>query len=429
MMLRADLVSATKLLRLAIAIIVGLLLVFRLPASSAQRPLPNIIVIVTDDQNVDSLPVMRKLMRSPGGSWVRFTNAFVNDSICCPARASLLTGQYAFRTGVIDNRTGDRLNDANTLPVWLDRVGYRTGLVGKYLNGFPWDRGAGYVPPGWDLFRQSRSGTADERTKQAVDFVKSTAAPFFLYLAYNDPHWAARPARRYQSAEVYVPPEPRSFNEADVSDKPRWIRNLPPLTETTIEEWRRERLASQRALLAVDDGIQQIIAALRAKRRLDNTMIVFLADHGFSWGSHRWIKKVCVYEECIRTPLFVRYPGLEQNRIERRLVSNVDVATTIANYVGIKPRLPQDGRSLLPLIARTSKGWAEEIFLEAHQRPSRTFDGIRVRGWVYAEYENGDMELYDLADDPFQLQNQAGNPAYRGKREELARRMRELKEP
>ena len=420
--------TVTVLVRLAAVLFIGLLVVFRLPASSAQRALPNVVVIVTDDQNVDSLPVMRKLASSPQGSWVRFTNAFVNDSICCPARASLLTGQYAFRTGVVDNRTGDRLKDANTLPVWLDRAGYRTGLIGKYLNGYPWDKGDGYVPPGWDSFRQSSSGGADERTRLAVDFVEDrSAAPFFLYLAYNDPHWAARPAPRYASAEVYVPRAPRNLNEADVSDKPRWIRKLPLLDEPTIEEWRRERVASQRALLAVDDGIQRIVAALKAKRQLGNTMIVFIADHGFSWGSHRWIKKVCVYEECIRTPLFVRYPGLQRNRIERRLVSNVDVATTIADYVGIRPRLPQDGRSLLPLITDTAKGWSEEIFLEAHQRPSRTFDGIRVRGWVYAEYANGDKELYDLANDPFQLQNQASNPAYRAKREELARRMRGLR--
>src|SRR5687768_7139448 len=110
--------------------------------ASAEVP-KNVIIIMTDDQNIDSLPVMRKLMSYPEGSWINFTNAITNDSICCPARATVLTGQYAHVTGVTSNSNGHLLNDANTLPVWLDNAGYRTGLLGKYLNGFPWDKGAG----------------------------------------------------------------------------------------------------------------------------------------------------------------------------------------------------------------------------------------------------------------------------------------------
>jgi N-acetylglucosamine-6-sulfatase len=188
------------------------------------------VVIMTDDQNVDSLPVMGKLMAFPEGSWVHFTNAIANDSICCPARATVLTGQYSHHTGVISNSHGDKLNDANTLPVWLDAAGYRTGLVGKYLNGYPWTKGSGYVPPGWDYFKASGSGNADARTNLAVDFINTSASPFFLYLAYGDPHQPATPLTRYANANVYVPPNPANFNEADVSDKPRWIRALSPLT-------------------------------------------------------------------------------------------------------------------------------------------------------------------------------------------------------
>jgi arylsulfatase A-like enzyme len=108
----------------------------------------NVVVIMTDDQNVDSLPVMRNVMSFPEGSWVVFSNAFASNSVCCPSRASVLTGQYAYVTGVIDNNSGAKLNDANTLPVWLDTAGYRTGLIGRYLNGYPWDKGSNYVPPG-----------------------------------------------------------------------------------------------------------------------------------------------------------------------------------------------------------------------------------------------------------------------------------------
>ncbi len=326
-------------LGILIVTLTGLISSAFLDSASAQAT-RNVIIIMTDDQNVDSLPVMRKLMSFPEGSWVNFTNAIVNDSVCCPARASVLTGQYAHVTGVIDNNSGDKLDDANTLPVWLDRAGFRTGLIGRYLNGFPWDKGTNYVPPGWDYFnRMGPIANADELTTLAVNFINNSTGPFFLYLAFYEPHWPATPLPQYANADVYIPPDPPNFNESDVSDKPTWVRNLSPLSQSTIDQWRNERIASQRSLLGVDDGIQRIVDALKAKGQLDNTMIIFMGDHGFSWGSHRYIKKECVYEECIRFPLFIRYPGLTGNREETRIISNVDLASTIAEYVGIFPHL------------------------------------------------------------------------------------------
>lgn len=156
-------------------------------------------------------------------------------------------------------------------------------------------------------------------------------------------------------------------------------------------------------------------------------MIVFMGDNGFSWGAHRWILKQCVYEECIRIPLFIRYPGLVGNRQETRFVTNVDLASTIAEYVGVTPDLPQNGRSLIPLITNTATNWLDDAFLEVRSGPAQTFDGIRVPGWTYAEYGNGDKELYDLTADPYQLDNKANDPAYESIRAELAQRMRDLK--
>ena len=388
---------------------------------------PNVIIIMTDDQNVDSLPVMRNLLSFPEGSWVNFTNAIANDSICCPARATVLTGQYAYVNGVTANSMGHRLNDANTLPVWLNGAGYRTGLIGKYLNGFPWDRGADYVPPGWNYFRTTGVGKSDSRTNLAVDFINQSSGPFFLYLAFSEPHWPTTPLPQYANENVYVPPDPPNFNELDVSDKPTWVRSLSPLSQSTIDSWRIERVASQRSLLGVDDGIQRIVDALKIKGQLDNTLLIFMSDHGFSWGSHRHIKKECVYEECIRFPLFIRYPGLAGNREETRIVSNVDIASTIAEYAGVVPDLPQNGRSLIPVITNTAVSWTEEAFMEVHSSLARAFDGIRVPGWTYAEYGNGNKELYDLSADPHQLENRANNPAYLTVQDELARRLRELK--
>lgn len=388
---------------------------------------PNIVIIITDDQNPDALPVMRKLMAYPEGSWVKFNNAFVNDSICCPARATLLTGQYSHNNKVINNSSGALLDDSNTLPVWLDQAGYRTGLFGKYLNGYPWNKGTGYIPPGWDYFKTSGLGGVDGFSKNAVNFINTSTSPFFLYLAYLAPHHPAKPLTRYVNTPVYIPPDPTNFNEADVSDKPKWVRDLPLLSQSTIDSWRTERIASQRALLGVDDGIQTIVDALKAKGILNNTMIIFLGDHSFSWGSHRYYKKECAYDECQRMPLLIRYPGLSTSRDENRLVSNVDLASTIAEYAGITAGLPQDGRSLLPVMTNTATDWQEEVFMEVHSSLKRTFDGIRIPGWMYAEYKNGDKELYDLSTDPYEMQNQINNPLYQAKREELSARLHIIK--
>lgn len=395
-------------------------------AGTVQKPHGNIVLIMTDDQNVDSLPVMRNLMSFPEGSWVNFTNAFANNSICCPARATVLTGQYAHVTGVMDNETGQNLNDTNTLPVWLNKAGYQTTLIGKYLNNFPWDRGAGYIPPGWDLFQATSKGGVDRYTRLAVDFINNSTSPFFLYLAYRTPHNPARPLRRYATVDVYLPPDPPNFNEADVSDKPKWVRDLEPLSQSAIDAWHAERIASQRALLGVDDGVQEIIDALKAKGQLDNTLIIFMSDNGFSWGSHRYIRKQCAYEECSKFPLLIRFPGLTSNREEARLVSNVDIGATIAEYAGVTPELPQNGKSLIPLLTTAAPDWKEEVLLERNGNGPFTFYGIRVPGWKYVEYTKGDKELYDLNTDPYELQNLANRPEYQDKQAELARRLHSL---
>lgn len=387
----------------------------------------NIVLIMTDDQNVDSLPVMRTLMSFPEGSWVNFTNAFAGNSICCPARATVLTGQYSHVTGVTDNESGQNLDDTNTLPVWLNKAGYQTGLVGKYLNNYPWDRGTGYVPPGWDFFYVPSKVGVKKHTEVAVDFIINSDSPFFLLVAYRAPHHPARPLRMFKAVDVYVPPDPPNFNEADVSDKPQWVRDLEPMSDSMIEAWRAERIASQRALLGVDDGVQRIMDALRVKGQLDNTLIIFMSDNGFSWGAHRYIKKQCAYEECSKIPLLIRYPGLSGNREEPRLVSNVDLAATIAEYAAVTPELPQNGKSLIPLVTNTAIDWKDEVLLERNGTGAFAFYGIRIPGWKYVEYVKGDKELYDLNTDPYELQNLANRPEYEAMQTELAQRLRALR--
>jgi len=384
-------------------------------------PRPNIVVVMTDDQDMDSLPVMRNLMSYIGGGWVRFTSAFANDAKCCPSRATFLSGQYSHNHGVVGNGKGLQLDDDHTLPVWLNDVGYYTGLFGKYLIGFPWTHPDDYRVPGWDVFDENHK-VIDTQTEQALTFLDNAPAnaPFFLYLAYTAPHHVARPPERYADKPVYIPPRRPNFNEADVSSKPLWVQRLPLLSDDVIAQWDNERANSQRELLAIDDGVLAILDKLQAMGKMDDTIFIFVADQGFSWGSHRWIYKNCPYVECSNFPLFIRVPGGE-NRVESRLVSNVDLAPTIADLAGapITGRKP-DGRSLVTLLTDPEVAWAEGILMERHSgdRPSIFYAAQNTR-YMYSEYGNGDLELYDMVADPYQMRNVVADPAYAAARAEM----------
>jgi arylsulfatase A-like enzyme len=413
---------------LAVILVGTLTVAWPVPGGKAFTGRPNIVIVITDDQSFDSLPVMRKLMAFPAGSWVNFTNGFAEEALCCPTRATLLTGQYAFKHGIVNNSVAGQFNDQNTLAVWLNNAGYSTALYGKYLNGYPWDKGAGYVPPGWDAFKTPGGaiGDTDAHTNLAVNFINGSTNPFFLYLAYRDPHRTAKVETRYRGVNVYVPPVHSNVNEADVSDKPAWIRSKPLLSQTQLNAERAEQTQAQRSLLAVDDGVQRIVDTLKSKGVLDNTLLIFLADNGYSWGSHRHVGKSCAFEECSRIPMLIRYPGVT-NYSENHFVSTVDVTPTIIAATGVQPGLPQSGRDLTPLITGNSETWADELLLEGHFGAARDFFGIRVPGWTYAEYRNGNKELYDLAIDPAQMTNVANKPGYAAKQTELVERLQRLK--
>jgi arylsulfatase A-like enzyme len=375
------------------------------------------------------LPVMRHLMSYPYGGWTNFTQAYCNDSICCPSRATLLTGQYSHHHGTISNATKHtaKLDASNTLPVWLNQAGYRTALFGKYLNKITAKQ------PGWDVWAAGTGGV-DATTVKATDFIQAAAVPFFLYVGYNAPHKPARPPARYKTAEVYVPEDSPNYCEADVSDKPAFIRNLAIPSASTQAAWRTERLNAHRELLAVDDGVLAIVEALQAAGQLDNTLLIFVSDNGFSWLNHRWNYKHTAHEESSRVPLLIRYPknypDYPENRAETRLVSNVSIASTICEWAGVTPRRPQDAPSLIPLLNGTAVYWPEAVLMEKRGATPNTshFWGVRVPEFMYAEYNNGDRELYDMAADPWQLENVYGRPEYAAIQIELAARLALLKD-
>jgi N-acetylglucosamine-6-sulfatase len=395
------------------------------------------------------------------GEWTRFTNAFVNTPLCCPSRATMLTGLYSHHTGVEGNDEGADLDDSSTIATSLQAAGYRTGLVGKYLNNYPFDRGA-YVPPGWDRFfakenqsdatvygdytvvddgvvRTYGSGPLDYATdvlaREAVEFIRSTPQrqPFLLFFAPSAPHAPWVPADRDAGAYAGMSiPDAPSVGEADVSDKPAWIRALPPITEDQREEFRSDRRRGYETLRAVDAALRSIDDALRFRGDYGDTVVFYLTDNGYALGEHRWETKSCPYEPCVHIPFLVRVPG-SPGGADDRLVSNVDLAPTIAELAGARPPGAQDGESLVPALRGAAPATRTGVLLEfAGGGGVPGWSAVRTRSFLWVELDTGERELYDLAGvlgpaDPDQLVNRADAPAYAGVRRRLASRLQALR--
>lgn len=430
-------------------------------AAAAALARPSVVLILTDDQSMDAIPRMPYLNSQT--DWHTFTRAYVNNSLCCPARATTLTGQYDTRTGVVHNAATAQFRDARTLAVWLQSAGYRTGLYGKYLNGYPsvFGKGDTYVPPGWSDWRavfgpnalsqynyslnengviKTYGGTTadylvDVLRRRVVDFIRTTPSnqPLFAYVTPTSTHEPWRPAPRHASLfkGLTMPRYPNS-NEADVSDKPAWVRALPRLDMTVQDNHRRR---AWRAAQAVDDAVREIDAALAAAGRLDETVLIFTTDNGYSFGSHRWDIKRCEYEECHHVPLLIRYPG-RPAQTDGRLVSNVDLARTIADLAGLTPGITQDGRSLVPLLTGATVNWRTGVLQHwpggdhlgsSTDRPVPASYGIRTQNYRYVELATGERELYDLRTDPYELQNVADTAAYASVQSDLKAQLDALK--
>ncbi|MGI8698800.1 MAG: sulfatase family protein [Mycobacteriales bacterium] len=416
-------------------------------AGSGAAGRPNIVFVLTDDQTIDSMTAMPYLRSHPGGHWVEFSNAVDHTPLCCPSRATILSGQYNHVTGVLQNGYGSSFRDTDTIATWLQGAGYRTGLFGKYLNFYPWAKGATYIPPGWSSFvafqqvggyfdydlnvngRSTHYGTtaADYSTDvlagKAAEFIRTSTSPFFLYYSTAAPHLPADPAPRHANAfaDLTMPRSP-NFNEADVSDKPIVVRQLPLLTAAEAAEQDRLRRQQYRSMLAVDEAIAKLVDTLTTAGKLDNTVLVFMTDNSIALGEHRWELKGCAYEECLRTPLLIRFPSSSAGtRTVPAQVSSVDLAATFAELGGARPSIHQDGLSLVPLLKGTASTWPSDVLLEYHKPKRDEFWGLRSPRWKYVEWVyTGEREVYDLVRDPYELQNQAGKAAYAGVQKELA---------
>jgi arylsulfatase A-like enzyme len=416
---------------------------------------PNIVLILTDDQRWDTLWAMPTVKSQLVAKGTKFTKAFVVNPLCCPSRATILTGQYSHTHGVYTNSSPDggfqRFDDDSTVATWLQAGGYRTALIGKYMNEY-FPEEAAYVPPGWSHwfagfdnggtdygFSVSDDGVlanydsshylTDVLAAEAVEFIGSTPPeqPLFLYFSPKAPHDPAVPAIRHQSLYSNLAPwRPPSFNEEDVSDKPAAVRLKPKLTAGEIALLDELRLNELRSLRAVDEAVAAIIGALSTNGRLGTTLIVFASDNGYLLGEHRTIGKVNAYEESIRVPMVVRYDALATApRTSSKIVANVDLAPTFAAAAGLAAP-GAEGRNLLPLLTGNPP-WRDALLIE--HGPGLTYCAVRTSAWRYVQYRNGAEELYSLAADRYELQNLVSNPSYAAKLAEMRSRVHQLCTP
>jgi N-acetylglucosamine-6-sulfatase len=430
---------------------------------------PNVLVIMTDDQTVESMRVMTNVNRLLRDRGTTFRSSFVTFALCCPSRATFLTGQYAHNHGVLGNAPPAggyaKLDHTNTLPVWLQDAGYYTAHLGKYLNGYGRSNPT-EIPPGYDEWRGSVDPTTyrfydytlnengrlrtygtyqtDLYARKAARIIRRRAPseqPFFLWVAFLAPHSGGPrepddpagqptpvPAPRHQDAFDSEPlPKPPGFNERDVSDKPLAIRRRPLLGPGRIRIVRENYQQRLESLLAVDEAVAKLVATLRRAGELGDTLIIFTSDNGFFHGEHRVPSgKLLAYEPSIRVPLIIRGPGIPAGLRLGQRVANIDLAPTIVNAAGATPGRVMDGRSLLPVIAQPNTPLRRDLLVERGPGAG-TFTALRVPAYLYVEHGNGEQELYDLTRDPFQLASRHADPAYAAIEENLALRLDHLR--
>jgi len=422
------------------------------PATLPSRP--NIVFILTDDQRWDELQYMPNVQSQLLQKGIHFDNGFVSNPLCCPARASILTGLYSGENGVWANKPsihgGYAVFEQNglenhTIATVLHSDGYYTGLIGKYLNGYN-RPDAHDIGPGWDVWNvltqlnyfgptESVQGKykvfgptvyqTDLLGQQAVDFIDKAPSnqPLFLYWAPHAPHLPSTPAPQDVGAlkgklGLW---RPASYNVANSGD-PWYVTHIKPWSSQKQAHWDATRENMYESLIDVDRWVGSIIDALKSTGRLSNTLLVFTSDNGYLLGEHRRTGKVVPYEESIRVPWIVRWDAAQFPEVggdDNHLMLNTDFPTTFADVAGTTMGTT-DGLNFAALAANpTTYSWRNDFLIEhgGNTLPDGTANGITYCGvrstqYMYAQYWNGFEQLYDVSNDPLELQNLASNPAY-----------------
>jgi arylsulfatase A-like enzyme len=394
---------------------------------------PNILVILTDDQRLAgtmvALPTVRRWF---GDAGTTFSQAFDTTPLCCPSRATLMSGQFPHNSGVIGNTHDGRTlwEQDSTIQRYLQDAGYRTGFVGKLFNFWPVEEDPSYFDR-WAIFHPSNRTSGYDRATwniqgtlrtidrystdfiaaQGVRFIRDAEAhddrPWYLELSTYAPHLRGIMEPQHANAPVgpFVPTP--AMRESDRSDKPPFVRR-EHVSRSKIEVLRAEQL---RLLMSVDDLVERIAHTLRSTDEARNTLAVFVSDNAFSWGEHGIRAKGYPYRAGVQVPLLVRWPDhVEEGASDRRLVAMVDIAPTILDAAGLPQdaEAPMDGRSLL------DDSWSRRrVLMEYwHWRGSSAPPWASLWGgdYQYTEYYDGHGEIvfreyYDLDADPWQLTN------------------------
>lgn len=435
-------------------------------AADASRP--NVVLIQTDDQALDDLyatfrtvtgnrvPVMRATLNKLARRGITFRNYYATFPTCCPSRSALLTGQYNHNNGVRGNVGPDggwpafRRSPAyrENLAVWLQRAGYRTIHIGKFLNQYgSAEKPETTVPPGWDEwqtnatdlsnrqfygYRMNENGRiggpfgsrdyglwvyvdpygclrgpadtpwcnhqTDAVTRRAVEQIGASAAdgrPFYLQVDYIAPHGDHRPPigpeptpRNYGRAANTPVPRGPAFDELNVNDKPSFIRELPGrISQREKVRMRTEYQRTLESLRDVDDGVRSILQALYRNGVLKNTYVVFISDNGFFRGQHRLARgKILPYEASARVPLLIRGPGIKRNSETGELAANIDLAPTILRLAGATPGRPVDGRSLARFWEDTSLRTRRPLVIESFATKSDAETTDKLSRWSATAY-------------------------------------------
>ena len=448
---------------------------------------PNIVVLVIDDMRWDEFAAAgHPYVETPNidrlaAEGAMFTNAFHAVPLCSPNRASLLTGQYPSRHGIIDNVARDQLSHhLETFPQTLQAAGYETGFVGK------WHMGNDPTPrPGFDYWsglpgqgridnpvlfedgalRQVEGYVTDVLTDRALSFIeRERDAPFLLYLAHKAIHPDARqlddgsvdldypmvyrPSQRHAGRyddETFarapnVPADRAEIGSAAVrhaldvraSDEMRAVFGDDFLDPLTGEETIRRRAEM---LLAVDDGLGRIMASLEARGILDETVILLTSDNGYFFGEHGFsIERRMPYDESIRNPLLVRHPpSIPAGKRIDALASSIDIAPTLLEYARAPIGDHVQGRSLVPLLVGAPDDWRQSILIEfyTYENPmpwllDMDYRAVRTDRFKYIHWVRHEPELYDLGADPFEMNNLVTDPALSGVVAELRRELGRL---
>lgn len=404
------------------------------PAADQEVPAPppNVLVIVTDDQRADTMEAMPKTSRLFAEQGTTFSNAYSTTPLCCPSRASIMTGLYAHNHNVeTQSRAGSTLDVGLTLQRYLSEANYYTGIIGKWLNGWALEveppylnevaiftsSGTAYTDAVWNVdgtVRQVPGYSTNFIRKRAKGFLSRAETiddqPWFLLVTPPQPHSPFQPQAKFAEETFGRWEANPAVGEADKSDKPPWVETK----KAGRYQGRRIRTKQLRTLRSIDELVADTFRAMRVYGESANTLAIFTSDNGYLWGEHGIADiKRYPYTPSVQVPMYMRWPGhVPPGVVDSRFAANIDIAPTALEAAGNVDRVAQlDGRSLLQPSTR------QRILLEYWEgdgNPLGTWASLRSDEYQYIEYYDSAgtvmyREYYDLVEDPFQLENLLDN--------------------